>query len=69
MNHAVTIGGLLLTLGAAAGLLAAGIGVIMFFAGAMSDDPYAADSTGKTGCVIFVIGAVALIGCIVATVL
>jgi hypothetical protein len=63
MSHAVTIGELLLFLGAAAGLLTAGVGVLMFFAGMMSDA--SDDGTSGRGCAFLVGGAILLIGCVV----
>lgn len=66
MNHAITIGGLLLTIGCLGGLVAAGIGLLMIFAGMMSD---AGDDTSGPGCITFVVGVAVLVGCVAALVL
>jgi hypothetical protein len=65
MSHAITLRDLLLFLGAAAGLLTAGVGVLMFFAGMMSDAASYNGSTGR-GCLAFFVGVLVLVGCIVA---
>jgi hypothetical protein len=62
MNHAITIGGLLFSIGAFVGLLMAAFGLLMVFAAGMSDA--SDDGTGGQGCVVFIIGVVLLIGCI-----
>ena len=56
MNHAVTIGGILAVLSGLAGLVAAGIGLLMIFAGGMSDAPAEGDSTSSTGCIVCFVG-------------
>lgn len=68
MNHAITIGGLLLTVGVIAGLAAAAIGLLMIFAGGMSDAPAAGDEASKQGCIVALIGVVLLVGCLLAVV-
>lgn len=57
MNHSITVGGLLLTLGLIAGLLTVCIGALATFAGGMSDDPTAGADASRTGCFIFIAGA------------
>jgi hypothetical protein len=66
MDHAITIGGLMLTIGCFVGLVVAVIGIFMFMAGGMSDAPQAGDRAGESGCITFCIGAVILVGCILA---
>lgn len=63
MNHAITVGGLLLTLGAGAGALIACFGILDAFACGMSDAP--SDNSSTSGCFIFGAGVVLLIGCII----
>lgn len=55
MNHAITIGGLLLSIGALGGLITLAIGTLMMFAAGMSDA--GDDGTGKQGCIVMVCGA------------
>jgi hypothetical protein len=62
MNHPITVGGLILFVGALAGFLACGFGVLMFSAAMMSDA--GDDGTGTTGCITFVAGAIVCLGCI-----
>ena len=65
MSHAITIGGLLLSIGALVGLLAVGFGVLSLFANMMAD---AQVDNGKSGCIITAVGLVLLIACIVGLV-
>jgi hypothetical protein len=58
MNHAITVGALLLALGLIAGLILCALGCLAVFAGGMSDNPKAGDDAGRTGCILFVAGAV-----------
>ena len=60
MNHAITIGGLLLGAIAFWGALMGAIGVLMFFAGMMSDA--GDDGTSGRGAIIFFIGLALFIG-------
>lgn len=69
MNHAITVGGLLLTVGIMVGFFACAIGLLMAFAGGMSDAPAEGDATSKQGCIVFVCGLVLFVGCIVMAVL
>jgi hypothetical protein len=63
MNHPLTIGGLLLGIGVISGLLMAAFGALLTFAAGMSDA--GDDSTGATGCALFVAGAACTIGCLI----
>lgn len=56
MDHAITLGGLLLFLAVIGGLVAAVFGTLMMFAGGMSDA--GDDGTSGKGCVIAIIGAI-----------
>ena len=67
MNHAITIGGLLLTVGAFIGLLMAGFGGIIILANGMSDNT--SDNSSGAGCVPLIAGIALTIGCIVGLVL
>lgn len=69
MNHAITLGGLLLFLGIIGGLVMIGFGVLKFFVGSMSDAPEAGEAAGKQGCIIAAVGLVLLVGCILKLVL
>jgi hypothetical protein len=62
MNHAITLGGLLLFLAAAGGLVAIALGALTFFAGSMSDSPAAGDAAGKQGCIILLVGLAVFVG-------
>lgn len=64
MNHAITIGGLILALGMIVGLLTAAFGALMLFAGGMSDAPSEGDAAGRQGCIVFLLGAALLVGCV-----
>ena len=61
MNHAITIGGLLGTVGLMAGLGAIGFGLLWMFAEGMSDAP---SDNGKGGCITMAAGAVLAAFCI-----
>jgi hypothetical protein len=63
MSHAITVGGLLLGLGVLAGLGLVGVGVLTAFAAGMASVPD--EKTGRTGCILFVVGFVLLVGCLV----
>jgi hypothetical protein len=63
MHHAITIGGLLLSLGILGGALATVLGLLMLFAAGMSDA--GDDGTGGKGCVIALVGIVLAIACLV----
>lgn len=56
MNHAITIGGLLLGLSLIAGFITFASGILMMFAAGMSDA--GDDGTGKSGCITMAVGAV-----------
>jgi hypothetical protein len=56
MNHAITVGGLLLTLGLIVGLATAAIGALMVFAGGMSDAPAEGSDASRKGCFIGLLG-------------
>lgn len=58
MNHAITIGGLLLGIGALVGFLSLSFGALAIFAGGMSDSPSAGDDASRTGCIALIAGAV-----------
>jgi hypothetical protein len=58
MNHAITIGGLLLSLILVGGLGAVGIGGLMILAGGMSDAPSEGDAAGRQGCTLAITGLV-----------
>jgi hypothetical protein len=61
MNHAITVGGLLLSLGLLAGLLASLGGFMAVLAEGMSDAPSA--DNGKSGCAAIIVGLILMIGC------
>jgi hypothetical protein len=63
MNHAITIGDLLLCFGALIGVVCAAIGILMFAAGGMSDAPELGDAAAKQGCVTALVGLTVLVGC------
>jgi hypothetical protein len=67
VNHAITIGGLLLSIGAVGGLACIGIGALMLFAGGMSDA--GDDGTATSGCAIAVAGVCVAAFCIAGLVL
>lgn len=69
MNHAITVGGLLLSVGIIAGLIAAAVGVLMAFAGGMSDSPAEGEAASKRGCIVLAIGLALVGGCIAMVVL
>lgn len=54
MNHTITIGGLLASIGMVAGALIAAMGLISLMAAGMSDAP--SDNAGKGGCITFIAG-------------
>lgn len=56
MNHAITVGGLLLTLGIIGGLIGSAFGALMVFAGGMSDNPSAGNDAAGTGCLVLLGG-------------
>lgn len=60
MNHAVTLGEILVVIGCIVGLLAAALGALMFMAGGMSDSPSAGDRAGKQGCIVAIVGIILL---------
>ena len=65
MGHAITVGDMLLSLGAIGGAFVSfGAGVAMLAQG-MSDAP---DDSGPSGCIVLVAGLVAAISCIVGLV-
>lgn len=64
MNHAITIGGLLLGIGAFVGFGCAALGVLMMFAAGMSDATD--DGTGKSGCICLVCGILVAAACLLA---
>ncbi len=57
MNHAITLGGLLLFLACVGGFVAAAFGALMTFAGGMSDAPAQGSAASSGGCLTAVIGA------------
>lgn len=60
MNHAITVGGLLLALGVLVGLIVSALGLLTIFAAGMSDA--GDDGTGAVGCAVLVAGAALLAG-------
>jgi hypothetical protein len=56
MNHVVTVGGILGTLGIIVGFLVACFGLLMLFAGGMSDAPVEGEAAGRKGCAVALIG-------------
>jgi hypothetical protein len=58
MNHAITVGGLLLSLGGLVGFLIAGFGALATFAGGMSDDVSAGEDASRQGCFFLALGLV-----------
>jgi hypothetical protein len=68
MNHAITIGGLLCTLGIIAGIALTGVGALAIFAGGMSDSPQAGADASKQGCIIAGVGLALLVGSVLGLV-
>jgi predicted outer membrane lipoprotein len=66
MNHAITLGGLLLSIGLLGGVLTCAFGVLSLFANMMAD---AQGDGGKGGCIALIVGAVLVIGCGIGLVL
>jgi uncharacterized membrane protein YphA (DoxX/SURF4 family) len=64
MNHAITVGGLLLVLGAIVSIPAFLFGLLMIFAGGMSNSPTEGESAASSGCLVTIISAIVLIGCV-----
>jgi hypothetical protein len=62
VNHSITIGELLLALGALAGLGTVAVGALMMFAAGMSDA--GDDGTGKNGCLFMLCGALVAVACL-----
>jgi hypothetical protein len=56
LNHVITVADFLRTLGGIAGVLAALIGLLMMFAGMMSDDPESGNRYGGIGCALIIGG-------------
>lgn len=67
MNHAITVGGLLLALGGVAGGIAVFFGGLMLAAASMSDA--GDDGTGGKGCAVMAGGALLIAGCLMALVI
>ena len=63
MNHAITLGGLLLGVGALTGFGMVVLGVMNVLANSMSDNP--TDNSSTAGCVPVLAGAALMITCIV----
>ena len=63
MNHAITIGTLVFTLGIGAGLLAMAFGVLSFFGNMMADTQ---GDGGKQGCTFFVVGLAVVVAIVIA---
>jgi hypothetical protein len=61
MNHAITIGGLLLSVCVFVGIVMAAVGALMVFAGGMSDAPASGEEFSGQGCRIVIVG-IAIIG-------
>lgn len=61
MNHAITIGGLLLSVGALVAVASIAFGAVEIFAQGMSDAP---QENQGAGCIFLVGGAALLIGCV-----
>lgn len=61
MNHAVTIGGLLLALLAFGGFCAALLGLLILMAGASSDAPGQGDAAVRRGCLTMFAGLIVFI--------
>jgi len=64
MDHAITIGGLLLTLGLIGGFVALAFGALAVFAGGMSDAPSAGNDATNLGCAFLIAGALLFGGCL-----
>lgn len=62
MNHAITVGGLLLSLSILVGLVMVFIGALVIFAGGMSDAPTEGAAASKQGCFVFCLGAAFIVG-------
>jgi hypothetical protein len=62
MNHAITLGGLLLSIGVLGGILMVCFGLLSSFGNMMAD---AAGDGGKSGCIITAIGLVLLGGSVI----
>jgi hypothetical protein len=62
MNHAITIGGLLLSVGALVGFVVLLAGVASAFGNMMAD---AAGDNGKQGCILFIVGLVIFVVCLI----
>ena len=62
MNHAITVGGLLLGLAAFVGFVLLAIGVVKWAASSMSAAPSEFGDMARDGCISAVIGAVFFIG-------
>ena len=62
MNHAITVGGLLFSVGILVGLLTMAFGVLSLFGNMMAD---AAGDQGKSGCAIFLTGLAITVGSLV----
>jgi hypothetical protein len=61
MNHSITLGDLLLGLLAIGGFGAVGFGLLMVFAGGMSDAQEVGAEAGRQGCRVALFGIVALV--------
>lgn len=64
MNHAITLGGMLLGIGSLVGFLALSFGALALFAGGMSDSPSAGDDASRTGCIALIGGAILFALCL-----
>jgi acid phosphatase family membrane protein YuiD len=62
MNHSITIGGLLLSIGLLGGIGTICFAVLSLFANMMAD---AQGDNGKSGCIALVVGAALTIGCVI----
>lgn len=65
MDHAITVAGLLLSIGVLVGLVLAALGFLAVMAGGMSDSPSAGESAASTGCGLLLAGVAILVGSLI----
>lgn len=56
MNHVITVGNILVISAGLVGLVATCMGLLMVFAGGMSDAPEEGASTSSAGCAVTIVG-------------